>query len=78
MKANINNADKAVRVILAVALAIPALTGILKGWLSIAMVVVAIVLLITVFINFCPIYHFLGISTKKKSVNPTTNEATDL
>ncbi|MCO6497753.1 MAG: DUF2892 domain-containing protein [Chitinophagaceae bacterium] len=67
MKANINGTDKIVRFILAAVLAVLYISGVVTGWLGVVFVVFAAVLVVTAFINFCPIYHFLGISTRKKS-----------
>lgn len=66
MKANIGSVDKTVRILLAVAVLVLYLTNIISGTLAIILFAAAVILLITVFINFCPIWHFLGISTRKK------------
>lgn len=67
MKANLHTADKALRIFIAIAVAVLYYTGFISGTTAIIPGVVAAILLVTVFINFCPIYHLLGISTKKKS-----------
>ena len=69
MKANINNVDKAVRIFLAIAAAVLYFTGIITGIPGIILLVVGAVLLLTSFISFCPIYHLLGISTRKNKSN---------
>lgn len=66
MKANIGSVDKTVRILLAVAVLVLYLTNIISGTLAIILFAAAVILLITVFINFCPVWHFLGISTRKK------------
>ena len=68
MKANIHDIDKVVRIILAIAVAVLYFAGVISGTLSIILAVIAVFLVVTVFINFCPIYHFIGISTKKKTI----------
>jgi zinc transporter ZupT len=70
MKANLHDVDKVARIILAIVVAVLYFTGVISGTLAIILSVVAALLVVTVFINFCPIYHFLGISTKKKTIQP--------
>jgi len=69
MKANIHDIDKVARIILAIVVAVLYFTGIISGTVAIILSIVAAFLLVTVFINFCPIYHFLGISTNKKIIH---------
>lgn len=66
MKSNINSIDKIIRIILAVALVILFFTGIVGGTAGIILLIIAIVLIATAAINFCPVWHVLGISTKNK------------
>lgn len=70
MKANLHDVDKVARIILAIVVAVLYFTGIISGTVAIILLVVAALLVVTVFINFCPSYHFLGISTKKKTIQP--------
>jgi len=74
MKANIHDADKVVRIILAIVVAVLYFTGIISGIVAIVLAVIAAFLFVTVFINFCPVYHFLGISTKEKLFNHQKNK----
>lgn len=67
MKANINQADKLIRIGLAISLIIIYLKGIVSGIAGIVILALAIIFIATALINFCPIYHLLGISTKKKN-----------
>lgn len=70
MKKNITFPDRSIRLILAVALAILAITKVVTGvWAAVALVV-AVVFAITATLNFCPIYRILGIRRweKKDSV----------
>lgn len=67
MKANIGNIDKLVRIVLAAVIVVLFFTKTITGTLAIILLIVGAVLLITSFINFCPIWHFLRISTKKKN-----------
>ncbi|MBW7840788.1 MAG: DUF2892 domain-containing protein [Chitinophagaceae bacterium] len=74
MKPNINGTDKIIRFILAAVLAGLYIAGIVTGWLGIVFVVFAAVLVVTAFINFCPIYHMLGISTRKQPDSESEEE----
>lgn len=65
MKANINGTDKIMRIVLFLIVLALYLTGVLKGILGIILLMIGIVLLITAFLNFCPLYYFLGMNTKK-------------
>lgn len=62
---NINNVDKMVRVVLAVGLAV--LGVLLQPQFGLAALLipftVGLILLATVFMNFCPIYRVVGFST---------------
>lgn len=66
MKSNMGSADKIVRVLLALSAAVLYFTGITSGTLGIALMVIGTVLLITSFLNFCPLYAIFGISTRNK------------
>jgi hypothetical protein len=65
MKKNMGNADKALRILIAIAIALLYYFDIISGAIAYILMVVSIVLLITSFINFCPIYNLLGIDTSK-------------
>jgi hypothetical protein len=67
MKKNVNSIDKVIRVLLAVVLGILILTNQVTGILAIIFGVLAVVLLLTSFLSFCPIYAMLNLSTLKKS-----------
>jgi hypothetical protein len=66
MKANIGFFDKIVRIVIAIGLLMLYFTNIISGALSIILLIAAAILLITSFTGFCPIWHLLGISTRKK------------
>ena len=70
MKRNIGKLDKNIRILLAIIVAALYFTHIINGLTAIILGIVAIVLLATAFINFCPIWAALGINTLKK--NPKT------
>ena len=69
MKANINGTDKITRMVLAMVFAALYFTGVITGTAGIVFLIAGIILLLTAFMNFCPIYHFLGLSTKKSTDN---------
>jgi len=67
MKKNVNSIDKVIRILLAVVFAVLILTNQVAGTLAIIFGVLAVVLLLTSFLSFCPIYALLNVSTLKKS-----------
>jgi len=66
MKSNVGSADRVVRIILAAVILALYMAKIFTGTLAIVLLAVAAILLLTSFISFCPIWHILGINTKKK------------
>jgi hypothetical protein len=66
MKKNVGAVDKIIRIVLAAVLVILYLANVVSGTLGIVFIVVALVLLLTAFMNFCGLYALLGISTCKK------------
>ncbi len=66
MKKNVGSTDKAVRIILAIILAILYFTNVVTGTLGIVFLVLAAVLLLTSFIGFCGLYAPFGINTCSK------------
>ena len=65
MKKNVGNSDKGVRVLLAIVVALLYYFDVIHGTLAYVLMGVAIVLLVTSLINFCPLYRLLGINTCK-------------
>ncbi|SHH31885.1 Protein of unknown function [Winogradskyella jejuensis] len=65
MKKNMNNIDKTIRILIAVAVALLYYFNVIEGTLAYVLMGVAIVFLITSLISFCPLYKILGISTCK-------------
>ena len=59
-------ADKTIRIIIAVVIAILSYTNVISGTLEIILLVVAIAFLLTSLLSFCPLYPILGINTCKK------------
>lgn len=67
MKANMGSIDKAVRVLLAIAIVSLYYTSVISGTLAIVLLIFAGVFILTSFMSFCPLYIPFGISTCKKS-----------
>lgn len=67
MKTNIGPKDKLTRVVIAFAIGLLYLFDIIKGTFGIIAMIVAIILLLTSFFNFCPLYSILGKNTLPKN-----------
>lgn len=63
MKRNMGTTDKAIRFVIAAAIAILYATGIIKGTLGLFLLILGGVFVFTSIISFCPLYTILGIST---------------
>lgn len=57
------NADRAIRVILAILVAILYFTNVISGTLGLILLVVAGVFVLTSLISFCPLYSLIGVNT---------------
>lgn len=67
MKANMGNIDRAIRVIIALLIAIFYFTGQISGIAAIVLGIVAIVFVLTSAIGVCPAYLPFGFSTRDKT-----------
>ncbi len=67
MKKNIGSADRAIRVIAAILIAVLYATHTISGTTGIVALVAGGILLVTAVVNFCPLYALLGMSTGKKN-----------
>ena len=65
MKQNMGNLDKAIRVVVAVVIAILYFTNVISGTLAIVFLIFGAVFLLTSVVGTCPLYLPFGISTKK-------------
>jgi len=65
MKKNMGKSDKGIRVIIAVIIASLYYFNVIEGTIAYVLMALAMVFLITSFINFCPLYVPFGISTCK-------------
>ncbi len=68
MKANLGMVDKVVRILAAVAIGILYFMNVITGTTAIVLLAVAIILVLTSLISFCPLYYLLGIKTRKKTI----------
>lgn len=69
MNANVGNADKVIRLVIAVVAAVVAFMVGAGSVLGIILLVVAAVMLITAAVGFCPLYRLLGMNTCKVKTN---------
>lgn len=63
MKKNMGNADRLIRFLIAIVIAILYYNGTIAGTLGIVLLVLAGIFVITSFISFCPLYAPFGIKT---------------
>jgi hypothetical protein len=66
MTANVGSVDRAIRYLLVLVIIVLFATGRVHGALAIILGIVGLMLLITAFIKYCPLYPVLRISTVKK------------
>ena len=66
MEKNMGSIDRVIRILAAVVIAGLYLTNQLSGATAIILLITSAVLALTSFISFCPLYLFLGISSRKK------------
>ncbi len=66
MKQNVGKTDKIVRLVIAFAIALAYYFKYIEGTLATVLLIVAIVLALTSFLNFCPAYALLGFNSKEK------------
>ncbi len=65
MKKNMGMADRSIRILIALVIAVLLYMDIITGTLGIILLVVAGVFVLTSMISFCPLYTLLGINTCK-------------
>ena len=66
MKANMGNADRIIRVLIAIFILVLNLTKVVSGTLGLVLLVLAVVFTLTSLVRFCPLYLPFGINTGKK------------
>ena len=65
MKQNMSSADRTIRAVVAVALAVLIYFNVLSGTAAIVLGIVAGIFVLTALIGFCPLYTIFKFSTKK-------------
>jgi len=63
MKKNMGNADRMIRVLLAIIFSALYFTGIVTGLLGLTLVVLSAVFLLTSIFSFCPLYALVGLNS---------------
>jgi hypothetical protein len=66
MKKNMGLADRIIRSLIAIAIAVLYFTNVITGTWGIVLLIVAAVFLLTSFVSFCPLYAPFGLSTCKR------------
>lgn len=72
MKKNMGSADRAVRIVIALAIGFLYFSGRIDGTLAIVLGIVALAFLVTSLVGWCPGYLPFGLSTCKKSGDSAT------
>ncbi len=65
MKKNVGSIDKGIRILLALAVVLLNYFEIINGTTAIILLIIAFVLIVTSFANFCPLYAVIGKNTCK-------------
>lgn len=68
MKPNLNSTDRTIRIVVASIIALLYFADIISGTTGIVLMIVAGIFVLTGAISFCPIYHALRFSTRKKNI----------
>ena len=69
MKANMGTADRVIRTVVALAVAVLYFTGRISGTVAIVLGVMAVMFLVTSFVSWCPAYAPFGFSTRRKGTS---------
>ncbi|CAM4185520.1 YgaP family membrane protein [Gillisia limnaea] len=69
MNKNMGKADRILRILLAVVVAILYFTEAISGTAAIILLILAGILILTSFVGFCPLYAPFKISTRKKQAS---------
>lgn len=65
MKKNMGNADRVLRILIALVIGTLYFTNIIAGALGLVLLVLSVVFVLTSLVSFCPLYAPFGISTCK-------------
>lgn len=63
MKKNMGNADRIIRILIAIVFVSLYYTGTLTGIIGIALMILSVVFVATSFLSFCPLYAIFGINS---------------
>jgi hypothetical protein len=63
MKKNMGTADRIIRVLIAVTVAILYFTNVISGTFGIVLMMLAGIFLLTSLVSFCPLYALVGLNT---------------
>ena len=66
MEKNVGTIDKAIRLVVAVAIAVLFYTGVISGILGIVLLILAVVFVLVSLFSICPLYLPFGINTGRK------------
>ncbi|MDB9776042.1 DUF2892 domain-containing protein [Vicingaceae bacterium] len=66
MKINIGKFDRVIRIILAALISTLYITGVISGTLGLVLLIAGGILLVTVLVNFCPLYSIIGVNSCPK------------
>ncbi|MBS1537823.1 MAG: DUF2892 domain-containing protein [Bacteroidetes bacterium] len=66
MKTNVGTVDKVVRILIAFVMAGLYFTDQVSGVVAIILLILAVTMILTSFMSFCPLYLPFGFSTRKK------------
>lgn len=72
MTKNMGTADRVVRILIALAIAVLYFTGKISGTVAIVLEIVAIAFLVTSLVGWCPSYVPFGLSTRKPPTGPSS------
>ena len=66
MKKNMGTADKVIRILVAIVIAVLYFTNVITGTLGIVLLALGAVFVLTSIVSFCPLYLPVGLKTNKK------------
>ncbi|MEJ2483997.1 MAG: DUF2892 domain-containing protein [Gemmatimonadota bacterium] len=72
MKKNMGQADRIIRILIALVLGVLLINGTIAGVLGTVLAIVAIAFLLTSLVGWCPAYLPFGLSTRRDSSDPAT------
>ncbi len=70
MKTNMGTADRVIRTVVAILIAVLYFTNVIGGTLALILGIVAVIFLLTSLVSFCPGYTLFGFSTAPKGEAP--------